>query len=187
MILLRELPAVSGATQVHEQIVELRKAGITAGTSMALILYSPFDADSDEYAESVHAEVSGLKMPHMFLRTKHDLHVAAYGEEDKSYQSDVMYYEPPSKCDDAVVEVVSVKEQSYGAEDEDIMLLHQRVAWAGLNRQLFSCNNHGHREQHWLAFFTMPRIIMLLLFGFLVVREGPRSQNQTPANPNSLI
>ena len=62
VVMLREFPAVSDAKEVHAQILELRKQGITVGASMVLILYSAFDQSSDPYAQAVHAEV-GDPMP----------------------------------------------------------------------------------------------------------------------------
>ncbi len=182
IILLREVPAVASRAEIKEQMEQLSISGVAAAASMVLILYCPFDTDSDEYAQWIHAEVSSMHMPHMFLRTKHDLHIAAYGEENDTYKSDIQYHEPPSQCDDAVVEVVSIKENIYGDDEEDILFLHQRVGWAGLNRQLFSCVNGGHQEHHWLSFFTLTRVAMLGLAGFILVNEGPTVWDFMEAN-----
>jgi len=172
VLLLREMPCA--LEDIPSHVDALRAAGIFTAASLALILYSPFDDDSEEYAEAMHKQVSSAGLAHMFIRTKHDLHIAAYGEEDKAYLDDMKYYEPPGKCDDCVTEVVSVKEMMYGEEEEDILFLHQQVGWAGLNRQMFTCRNGGVPSKSWLSFFTVTRVIMLGLAMYILVQEGPQ-------------
>jgi len=178
VLLLREIPAISDIEEVPEQVEELQREGILQSSSLILLLYSPFDASSNEYAESVHAVVSSFGIPHMFLRCKHDLHVAAYGECDRSYQESIKYDECPSHCDDQVVEVVSVLEYLYGDDDEDLRGLHEKIGWAGLNRQFFTCRNGGIKTPGWFeSVFSMwwTRIVLLLLSAYLLYSQGPQA------------
>ena len=94
----------------------------------------------------------------MFLRTKLDLHIAAFGHDHELFD-DILPKEAAGECEDSIVEAFSSTEWIHGLDGSDLSELQQQVAWAGLNRQLLTC--HKGPSGQWAKHVTLSRMVLL--------------------------
>jgi len=158
LVLLREVAAADDDDRGPcQQIKALRIAKGLRACSLACVLYSAAEPDTYAYADQVHTAIKAARIPHMFIRTKLDLYLAAEMDVDR------LPGEPGTECEDGIVESVSVRYKMHGTDGSDIIQLHEQVVWAGLNRQMLQCHKRAKNSQgSWL---TLPRIAV---FGMLV-------------------
>jgi len=151
VVLLREVAPADDLTPA-EQIKALRVAKGLRACSLACIVYSAAEPETYAYAEEVHTAIKLARIPHMFIRAKLDLYLAADMDVER------LAGEPGADCSDGIVESVSVRDKIHGTDGSDIIELHEQVVWAGLNRQMLQCHKRPKSADSWL---TLPRMAVI--------------------------